>query len=98
MAGATTFATLLKRWDYGCWAFESIYVYGGNGEEPYSRPYGRSPVVKVLGRKAAIIIAPEGRQHNPRPERPSNLRTLRPTGPVNLKNLSRSKDAELTFQ
>jgi len=27
------------------------------------------------------------RYHNPRPERPSNLRTLRPIGPVNLKNL-----------
>ena len=26
---------------------------------------GRSPAVKVLGRKAAIIIAPEGRHHNP---------------------------------
>ena len=25
---------------------------------------GRSPVVKVLGREAAIIIAPEGRHHN----------------------------------
>ena len=27
------------------------------------------------------------RHHNPRPERPSNLRTLRSIGPVNLKNL-----------
>ena len=35
--------------------------------------------VFAVHRKAAI--------HNPRPERPSNLRTLRPIGPVNLKNL-----------
>ena len=28
------------------------------------------------------------RHHNPRPERPSNLRTLRSIGPVNPKNLS----------
>ena len=31
--------------------------------------------------------SPCGRYHNPRPERPSNLRTLRPIGPVNPKNL-----------
>ena len=31
---------------------------------------------------------PIGRYHNPRPERPSNLRILRPIGPVNPKNLS----------
>ena len=30
---------------------------------------------------------PKGRYHNPRPERPSNLRTFRPNRPVNLKNL-----------
>ena len=30
---------------------------------------------------------PRGRYHNPRPERPSNLRTFRPNRPVNLKNL-----------
>ncbi len=30
---------------------------------------------------------PRGRYHNPRPEGPSNLRTLRPIGPVHLKNL-----------
>ena len=35
--------------------------------------------VFAVHRKAAI--------HNPRPERPSNLRTLRPIGPVHLKNL-----------
>ena len=29
---------------------------------------------------------PRGRYHNPRPEGPSNLRTLRPIGPVHLKN------------
>ena len=29
---------------------------------------------------------PQGRYHNPRPEGPSNLRTLRPIGPVHLKN------------
>ena len=34
-------------------------------ENLHNRPYGRSPTVKVLGRKAAIIIAPEGRYHNP---------------------------------
>ena len=30
---------------------------------------------------------PIGRYHNPRPEGPSNLRTFRPIGPVNPKNL-----------
>ncbi len=30
---------------------------------------------------------PQGRYQNPRPEGPSNLRTLRPIGPVHLKNL-----------
>ena len=29
---------------------------------------------------------PQGRYHNPRPKGPSNLRTLRPIGPVHLKN------------
>ena len=48
-------------------------------------------------RKEAKICAVR-RHHNPQPEGLSNLRTLRPAGPVNLKNLSRSKDAELTFQ
>ena len=30
---------------------------------------------------------PQGRYHNPRPEGPSNLRTLGPQGPIHLKNL-----------
>ena len=34
-----------------------------------------------------VRCAPRGRYHNPRPEGPSNLRTLRPMGPVNPKNL-----------
>ena len=34
-------------------------------ENLHNRPYGRSPAIKVLGRKAAIITAPEGRHHNP---------------------------------
>ena len=43
--------------------------------------------VFAVHRKAAI--------HNPRPERPSNLRALRPIGPVNLKNLFlRTQDAK----
>ena len=66
----------LFRGHYGRWAFELFCVYGGNAGKPYNRPYGRSPVVKILGREAAIIIAPEGRHHNPRPEGPSNLRNL----------------------
>ena len=33
-----------------------------------------------------LYLSPEGRYHNPRPEGPSNLRTLRPIGPVHLKN------------
>ena len=40
---------------------------------------GRSPVVKVLGREAAIIIAPEGRHHN----------LLNPLNLLNLLNLGR---------
>ena len=34
-----------------------------------------------------VRCAPRGQYHNPRPEGPSNLRTLRPIGPVNPKNL-----------
>ena len=34
-----------------------------------------------------VRCAPQGRYHNPRPAGPSNLRTLRPIGPVNPKNL-----------
>ncbi len=36
-------------------------------------------IIKLIARRAI---------HNPRPEGPSNLRTLRPIGPVNPKNLS----------
>ena len=41
---------------------------------------------KVNSRNADFISIARRAIHNPRPERPSNLRTLRPIGPVHPKN------------
>ncbi len=46
-------------------------------ENLHTRSDGRSSAVKVLGREAAIIIAPEGRHHHP-------LNLLNLLNPLNL--------------
>ena len=69
-----------SRGHYGCRAFESIYVYGGNAGKPYNRPYGRSPVVKVLGRKAAFQNCARRA-----PPQPSARRAVKPENPLNLR-------------
>ena len=66
-----------------------------------ANPVRRHPAKSVCTRVRMIMILdvdvtaerrhykthrPQGRYHNPRPERPSNLRTLRPIGPVHPKN------------
>ena len=59
---------------------------GGERSEPITRmrimPYG----TESKSRNVDFISIALRAIHNPRPERPSNLRTLRPIGPVNLKN------------
>ena len=67
-----------------------------------ANPVRRHPAKSVCTRVRMIMILdvdvtaerrhynthrPKGDNHNPRPEGPSNLRTLRPIGPVHLKNL-----------
>ena len=63
-------------------------IGGGERSEPVSRmvilPYDTESKSVTL----TLYSSPCGRYRNPRPEGPSNLRTLRPIGPVHLKNLS----------
>ena len=51
-------------------------------------PRAAGAVLRFCRRQAALkTYCREAAIHNPRPEGPSNLRTLRPIGPVHLKNL-----------
>ena len=62
-------------------------IGGGERSEPISRMPIMSYDAESKSRNADfMLIARKGDNHNPRPEGPSNLRTLRPIGPVHLKN------------
>jgi len=59
-------------------------TFGPEGRQPFSS----QPFYATRGAsRAPFFKLRRSRHHNPRPERPSNLRTLRPIGPVHLKNL-----------
>ena len=65
------------------------------GEEGHEVAKGWTVVILIMILYADVTAAgglenssPCGRYHNPRAKGPSNLRTLRPIGPVNPKNLS----------
>ena len=61
--------------------------FGGERSEPVSRMLNMPYDTEGQSRNADFISIARRAIHNPRPEGPSNLRTLRPIGPVNLKNL-----------
>ena len=59
---------------------------GGERSESISRILCISYDIESQSRNADFISIARRAIRNPRPERPSNLRTLRPMGPVHLKN------------
>jgi len=67
---------------------ECVSFFGDERSKPMTRmlimPYG----TESKSRNADFLSIALRAIHNPRPEGPSNLRTLRPMGPVNPKNLS----------
>ena len=75
-------ATPLRGGTMGAGLLSQFVFMAVTPENLHNRPYGRSPTVKVLGRKAAIIIAPEGRHHNPLNLRLREPSTLTPAGRV----------------
>ena len=62
----------LFRGHYGCWAFESIYVYGGNAGKPSQPPLRAKPGCKGFRRRSGLsklrplgattTLGPKGRQ------------------------------------
>ena len=61
---------------------------GANAASQSAECFSCHMTLKVNPVTLTSYSSPCGRYHNPRPEGPSNLRTLRPIGPVNPKNLS----------
>ena len=69
---------------------QNVFAVHRKGNPPPSAPQALSPperkrtqpfyTTRGVSRAPFLKSAPEGRHHNPRPERPSNLRTLRPSG------------------
>ena len=62
-------------------------IGGGERREPIRRMLIMPYDTARSSRNADFISIARRAIHNPRPEGPSNLRTLRPIGPVHLKNL-----------
>ena len=65
----------------------AVSPFGGERSEPIRRMLNMLYDIESQSRNADFISIARRAIHNPRPEGPSNLRTLRPIGPVNLKNL-----------
>ena len=61
-------------------------IGGGERSEPIRRMLFMPYNIESQSRNADFISIARRAIRNPRPEGPSNLRTLRPIGPVNLKN------------
>ena len=71
----------LFRGHYGCWAFESIYVYGGNAGKPSQPPLRAKPGCKGF--------RPQSGHYNcarRAPPQPSARRAVKPKNPLNLQN------------
>ena len=64
----------------------AVSPFGGERSEPITGMLNMPYDTESQSRNADFISIARRAIHNPRPEGPSNLRTFRPIGPVNLKN------------